>query len=119
RGRNQAYGVLDYAKRLAEDIGNGVRDLYGELIHKSAPKPAPTLPPNPVAQASPGKVAAAEVTPVCEKCSWKIMQKLSEHELICANCSHQQYVKGYTPPPVPRVGFKNLPLGIGRYGRFR
>jgi predicted phage terminase large subunit-like protein len=44
RGRNQAFGVLDWGKRVAQDVADGIRDLYGELIH---PKPKPELPPAP------------------------------------------------------------------------
>jgi len=38
--RGLVYGVLDYAKRLVAEIAAGVRDRYGELIHKPEPQPA-------------------------------------------------------------------------------
>jgi len=39
RTRNLAYGVLDHAKRVLREIAEGVRDAFGTLVRKPAPKP--------------------------------------------------------------------------------
>jgi predicted phage terminase large subunit-like protein len=41
RTRNMAYGVLDYFRRTVRDIRDGVRDAFGQLLHKPEPKPQP------------------------------------------------------------------------------
>ena len=41
RGRSTSLGLVDYFKRIAKEIGSGIRDFYGQLIDKPAPKPVP------------------------------------------------------------------------------
>jgi len=43
--RGMVLGVLDFFKRLVRDVRDGIRDAYGELIHKPEPpsKPVPIV----------------------------------------------------------------------------
>jgi hypothetical protein len=59
--RGAILGVLELMKRHAKEIVEGIRDAFGELIHKPAPKPMPVLVPKPltVARAEPKREANA------------------------------------------------------------
>ena len=39
--RGAVFGVLEFIKRKAREIAEGIRDRFGELINKPAPKPVP------------------------------------------------------------------------------
>jgi hypothetical protein len=41
--RGAVLGVIDLFKRRAKEIAQGIRDAFGELIHKHQPKPVPVL----------------------------------------------------------------------------
>jgi hypothetical protein len=41
QSRGGLLGVLDHAKRLLKEVAEGIRDKFGELIHKPKPEPKP------------------------------------------------------------------------------
>jgi hypothetical protein len=67
--RGLVLGMLDFLKRRAKEIAEGVRDLYGELIHPE-PKPAPVPVPVRVQKETrvEGKVRWQEKVPPCPAC---------------------------------------------------
>ena len=68
RTRNLAYGVLDLGKRVLREIADGIRDAWGELIHKPAPKPVAVQARAQKEMRVEGKKRWEEKVPPCPHC---------------------------------------------------
>ncbi|HEY2545767.1 MAG TPA: hypothetical protein VGI46_06870 [Candidatus Acidoferrum sp.] len=112
-------GLLDLLKKTAKQIGEGIRDAYGELIHKPEPKARPVLVRGPV-EAKPPVVVdnfkvwqATHKAPPCPACHATCTTYNAARKILCNQCG---CVDGQTPTATTQCGCDN-PLLVVVGGR--
>jgi hypothetical protein len=121
--RGAVLGLLDLLKRKAREIAEGVRDRFGELIHKPEPKPVPILVPKPTAVISTSvpQKKPNDPCPACHSTATILMSAgIGGLVLHCNNCGADDGIKpakvivGYICP-VEGCGLKMHRSGGGLY----
>lgn len=88
--RGMVLGLLDLLKRKAKEIREGVRDRFGELIHKPEPEPKPVVvvpPPEHVITRVEPRVKANQQCPACKSTSTIVMSSgVGRLVLHCNQC---------------------------------
>ncbi len=92
------FAVLDWARKVAKEIAEGVRDLYGELIHKPAPpKPQPAV-ENPITRVDGFKAwLEGGKAPLCPLCHATCTIYVGNQVLHCNACGSNDGI----PRPKP------------------
>ena len=104
--RGMVFGLIDLLKRRAKDIAEGIRDKFGELIHKPESEPIKIVPfrkpepPKPVVvQENPFETwQRTSKSPPCPACKSTATTYIAGPKLHCNNCGADE---GVVPAPKP------------------